>query len=60
VNATPTLLTLLLPWAGVGGADVDTGSFIAIGLANLISFAFVARKLLRRSMVRISWKYQEP
>lgn len=61
VNATPTLLTLLFTVVLVWVVPMSIlGAFIAISLANLISFAFVARKLLRRSMVKISWKYQEP
>ena len=61
VNASPTVLTLLFTVLFVWAVPMSVlGAFIAIGLANLISFIFVFRKLLLKSMVKINWKYQEP
>lgn len=61
VNAGPTVLTLLLTVVFVWVLPLSVlGAFIAIGLANLISFFFVFRKLYLKSHVKINWKYQEP
>ena len=61
VNASPIVLTLLFTVLFVWVIPMSVlGAFIAIGLANLITFFFVFRKLLVKSMVKINWKYQEP
>jgi len=61
VNASPIVLTLLFTVLFVWVIPLSVlGAFIAIGLANLITFFFVFRKLLVKSMVKINWKYQEP
>lgn len=61
VNASPTVLTLLLTVVFVWILPLSIlGAFIAIGLANLVTFFFVFRKLLVQSLVKINWKYQEP
>lgn len=61
VNAGPTVLTLLFTVVFVWLMPLSVlGAFIAIGLANVISFFFVFRKLYLRSAMKINWKYQEP
>lgn len=61
VNASPTILTLLFTVLFVWVVPLSVlGAFIAISLANLITFFFVFRKLLVKSIVKINWKYQEP
>ncbi|MFC2102685.1 polysaccharide biosynthesis C-terminal domain-containing protein [Bacteroidota bacterium] len=61
VNASPIVLTLLFTVLFVWVIPLSVlGAFMAIGLANLITFIFVFRKLLVKSLVKINWKYQEP
>lgn len=61
VNASPTVLTLLFTVVFVWVVPMSVlGAFMAIGLANLITFFIVFRKLFVKSIVKINWKYQEP
>jgi len=61
VNASPTLLTLLFTTLFVWIIPLSVlGAFIAISLANLVTFGIVFRTLYIRSHVKINWKYQEP
>jgi O-antigen/teichoic acid export membrane protein len=60
LNAAPTainlvfviLFVLFLRWSVLG-------AFIAVSLANLVTFFFVARTLIVRDHYRITWKYHE-
>jgi O-antigen/teichoic acid export membrane protein len=60
LNAAPSainlvfviLFVLFLRWSVLG-------AFIAVALANLVTFFFVARTLIVRDHYRITWKYHE-